>query len=243
MTPIRCLIIDDEPPAQKILERYARDIQSLEVVAKCKNAFEAMDALRSNEIDLIFLDINMPKLSGMDFLRALPQPPLVIVTSAYQEYALEGYELDIVDYLMKPFSFERFLKAFQKAQVQWDLCQSTHVLVPTQDQIVADDAYVLVKADNSVYRVNLDEIQYVEAMGNYVKIHLKERNIVSNMSLRKMEQLLPVDQFCRVHKTYLVSLSKIVSVGSDLVVLKGKNIPLGHTYRQAFLDLVQHHAL
>ena len=189
-----------------------------------------------------------PGMDGIETLKKIksanPLTEVVMLTAhATVESAIEGMKFGAFDYLMKPFSFERFLKAFQKAQAQWDLSQSTPERVPTQDQSSADEAYVLVKADNSAYRVNLDEIQYVEAMGNYVKIHLKERNIVSNMSLRKVEQLLPVDRFCRVHKSYVVSLSKVVSVGSDLVVLKGKNIPLGHAYRQSFLNLVQQHAL
>ena len=243
MMPIRCLIIDDEPLAQKIIERYAKDIQSLHVVRKCKNAFEALEALRIEKIDLLFLDINMPKLSGMEFIRGLPSPPLVIITTAYQEYALEGYELDVVDYLKKPFSFERFLKAFQKAQTQLDHRQSASVLVADQNQQSIDHSFIMVKVDSTSYRVNLRDICCVEAMGNYVKIHLQDRTIVSYISLKKMQLLLPAHRFPRIHKSYIISLSRIVAVDSDVVVLDQKNVPIGHSYRQNFLALIQQNSM
>lgn len=243
MTPIRCLIVDDEPLAQKIIERYAKDVQSLSVIGKCKNAFEALEALRVQDVDLLFLDINMPKLSGMEFIRGLPSAPMVIITTAYQEYALEGFELDVVDYLKKPFSFERFLKAFQKAQTRHDHRRNASVRVGDQNHESIDESFIMVKVDGTSYRVNLRDISCVEAMGNYVKLYLDDNVIITYMSLKKVQSLLPSDHFPRVHKSYIVSLSKIVAVDSDVVVLGQKNVPIGHNYRNDFLALIKQHSV
>ncbi|MFQ5640952.1 MAG: LytR/AlgR family response regulator transcription factor [bacterium] len=237
MKTLKCLIVDDEPLAQRVVEKYCKDIPHVQVVDKCKNALEAMEILYRQDIDVLFLDINMPKLSGLNFLRTLRNPPLVIITTAYQEYALEGYELDVVDYLKKPFSFERFLRAIQKAQ-------SRLYHVDKNDQSgkniqQTEEEFIFVKSDKVTYKINLDDILYVEALGDYIKLHTLEKVIVTYLSLKKIEELLPRNYFPRIHKSYIVSLKKVNSVEGNRVEIQKIKLPIGSKYRQSFLNLLE----
>lgn len=236
---LKCLIVDDEPLARKVLVKFIHDLPGLEVAAECANAFKAMEYLRESAVDLMFLDINMPRLSGMSMLRTLRHPPLVIITTAYQEYAVEGYELDIVDYLMKPFTFERFLKAVEKAQ------DRLHRPVPPPaapaDEQTTPAPFIFVHLDKQEVRVDLDAIDYVEAVGDYVKIHTQGRVLMPNLSLKHMEGLLPSAQFARIHKSYMVALGRITAVEGNMVYLQGQTLPIGKTYRPAFMALLKSH--
>ncbi|MEX2603547.1 MAG: LytTR family DNA-binding domain-containing protein, partial [Gracilimonas sp.] len=192
---MQCVIIDDEPASRDILQTYISDTPGIEIAGICKDALEAKEFLRNNTVDVLFLDINMPRLSGISLLKTLEHPPKVILTTAYSEYALEGYELNVVDYLLKPFSFERFLKAVDKAKQQ--VARSSH------------DEYITVKADGKLFRVSFEEILFAESKGDYITLHTSQNRITFNQTLKDLCKMLPADLFCRVHKSYLVSLKRI----------------------------------
>jgi DNA-binding LytR/AlgR family response regulator len=234
---IKCLIIDDEPLAQRILERYTQDVSSLEVVQKCNNALDAIEIMKEQKIDLIFLDINMPKLTGLEFLRSLQHPPMVIITTAYAEFAIQGYELDVVDYLMKPFGMERFLKAIQK--VHDILKPRKYSLLEKTSGNSQEDQYIFVKSSKKTYRLNLNDILYVEALGDYVKIYTTNRMIVSYHSMKNMENLLSPKQFPRIHKSFIVSLSKIDLIEGNQVKLRDRYIPIGTNFKAEFEKLIR----
>lgn len=234
---IRCLIIDDEPLAQRVIERYAENVPFLEIVQKCNSAVEAIDVLHNREVDLLFLDINMPRLSGMDFLKTLKNPPLVIITTAYAEYAIQGYELDVVDYLMKPFAFDRFYKAIQKAE---DLIKGkNHRHVENKEMERQDDTFIFIKSSKKTYKVNLNDILYIEALGDYVKIHTTDKMIISYQSLKNIETLLPSAAFPRIHKSFIIALSRIDLIEGNQVKLKDRMIPIGTNFKGEFEKLIK----
>ena len=230
---IKALIIDDEPLAQNVIKQFAKEIPELEIICTCNNAMEASSKLKETQADLMFLDVNMPKLSGLDFLKNLQNPPLVILTTAYSDYAMEGYELNILDYLKKPFSFERFFKAFQKAQEQISL-RRAHL---TQDKT----EYIFIKANKKAIRVELKSIYYIEGLGDYIKIHLPNKHLVTNLSMKKMEELLPANDFFRTHKSFIIRLDQIQSVEGNLIEINGNKLPIGNNFRQAFQELINKH--
>ena len=248
---IQCLIVDDEPLAQRVIEKFLEDLNNFHVVAKCNNAFEAMDAINQNTIDLMFLDINMPKLSGMSFLKTLKNPPLVIITTAYSEYAIEGYELDVVDYLKKPFSFERFFKAVQKVQERLKKTETPLNIPLTQGEetpieISADlstSNFIFVKANKKNYKVDIDDIFFIEALGDYIKIHTSTSVLVTYQSMKKIESVLPSNIFVRIHKSYIVSVNKIKSVEGNMVEIKNEKLSIGNSYKQQFQEFVDQHSI
>lgn len=236
---IKCLIIDDEPLAQRVIEKYAEDVPTIEIICKCNNAFEAMQALNEKDIDLIFLDINMPKLSGINFLKTLKHPPLTIITTAYSEYALEGYELDVLDYLKKPFSFERFLKSIQKAQERLkENTKETTVVHEIQTTQSGDDSFIFVKSNKKTYKVNIKDVFYIEALGDYIKIHTNDNMIVTYQSMKKVEALLPSNQFVRIHKSFIVAINKIKTIEGNMVEVKNEKLPIGSNYKQDFQTII-----
>lgn len=234
---IRCLIIDDEPLAQRIVERYIQEIPTLELVQRCNNALDAIEILKENKIDLIFLDINMPKLTGLEFLRILKHPPLIIITTAYAEFAIQGYELDVVDYLMKPFGMERFLKAIQKVQDILKLRE--HSLSAKTSGESQEDQYIFVKSSKKTYRISLNDILYIEALGDYVKIYTTDRMVISYHSMKNLENLLSPKQFPRIHKSFIVSLSKIELIEGNQVKLRDRYIPIGTNFKAEFEKLIR----
>jgi len=251
--PINCIIVDDEPLAQRVIEKFLEDLPNFHVTAKCNNAFEAMDAINNNMVDLMFLDINMPKLSGLSFLKSLKNPPLVIITTAYSEYAIEGYELDVVDYLKKPFSFERFFKAVQKVQERLKKHEITNTNIesmPTHEdapiEISADlstSKFIFVKANKKNYKVDIDDIFYIEALGDYIKIHTSTIVLVTYQSMKKIEAILPSNIFVRIHKSFIVSVNKIKSVEGNMVEVKNEKLSIGNSYKQQFQDFVDQHSI
>jgi DNA-binding LytR/AlgR family response regulator len=197
---------------------------------------EALEILKEQRIDLIFLDINMPQLSGLEFLRSLKHPPLVIITTAYAEFALQGFELDVVDYLMKPFGMERFLKAIQKTR---DIMTSR--TIPQTDKEVVErkeDQFLFVKSSKKTYRISLNDILYIEALGDYVKIYTNERMIISYQSMKNLETLLSGRNFPRIHKSFIVSLSKIDLIEGNQVKIKDRYIPIGSNFKTEFEKLI-----
>ena len=228
---VKTIIVDDEPLARQVISQYAKDIPELEIVYACNNAMEANQILKEQQIDLMFLDVNMPRISGIDFLKNLQHPPLVILTTAYTDYAMEGYELNILDYLKKPFSFDRFFKAFQKAEEQLKLLDNKPVTKNDPD-------HLFIKSNKKIVRIGIDDICFIEGLGDYIKIHLKERHLVTNLSMKKMEDLLPSDQFFRIHKSYIIRLDQIHSIEGNLVEIGKHKLPVGNNFRQAFNNLI-----
>lgn len=230
---LRCLLIDDEPPALKVLESHMSQINGLEIVGQCRNAIEALDILHQRPVDVLFLDIKMPKLLGTDFLRNLSQPPKVIFVSAYRDYAVEGYELDAVDYLVKPVSFERFVKAVAKLQ----RITSSDKDIKATDYSPNPHAFVYLKVDKHMQKVFVNEILYIESWKDYVKLFLAgDRTILVKQSITSMENLLSAHRFVRVHRSYIVSIDKISGYNGLSVQVSKNEIPIGRLYKQAVME-------
>jgi DNA-binding LytR/AlgR family response regulator len=232
--PIKCLLVDDEPPAREILRRYIDDISTLELAAECSNALQAFTVLQKEPIDLMFLDIRMPRMNGNDFLKSLRHPPKVIFTTAYPEYALEGYELDVVDYLLKPVPFDRFLKAVNKAFPTG--------AVPEEKMEVAGkkkQAFVYFRIDRKMKKVMLDDILYIESMKDYIKLFTSEGMLITKQSISSVEEMLAGKEFARVHRSYIVSLNNIKGFTSELIEIGHTNIPIGKLYKSDAMKILQ----
>jgi len=223
---IKCIIVDDEPIARDILKGYIEQVPYLTLVASCEDAFEAMEALKMKDVDLIILDINMPRLTGFEMLRSLKKYPAVIITSAYPEYALEGFELSVTDYLLKPFSFPRFVQATEK--VTGKTSEN-----PTGQE---EERFVMVKSDKKLTKVFFDDIGYIEAYGNYIFIYTGQERIMSKQTLTQFEQQLPASRFTRIHKSYVASLKAIKYLEGNEVSIAGKKLPVGKVYRESLLS-------
>ncbi len=217
-------IIDDEPIAHRIIEGYCAHLSHLKKVGNCYDAFEGLQLIRAQKIDLIFLDINMPMLSGFDLLKSMSNPPKVIVTSAYKEFALEGYELNISDYLLKPFSLERFLKAIDKVSVK-----SATIAPKTSEK---SKTSFFLKGDKKVHQIHLETILFIEASGNYTKVITMNETIVSHEKISSLEILLPENNFIRVHKSFIIAKDKIKVIEGNRIHIEEQWIPIGQTYKQ-----------
>jgi DNA-binding LytR/AlgR family response regulator len=210
----------------------------LKLEAKCSNAFEAMEALQNKSIDLMFLDINMPKMTGLSFLQTLKSPPMAIITTAYREYAMEGFELDVIDYLKKPIPFERFVKAVNKAMERRATATTPSFVINESGRQQLDESFIFIKDDKITYRIDLKDIYYIEAVGDYAKIITSKKTYVTCQTMKKMETLLPSNRFPRVHKSYIISVSKINSMEGNILNINNTQIPIGQTYRKAFFELI-----
>ncbi|MFT3823859.1 MAG: LytTR family DNA-binding domain-containing protein [Chitinophagaceae bacterium] len=227
---MNCIIVDDEPQARKLLQTYLSSVPGCTVTRVCRNAMEAYEALQTAETDLMFLDIKMPVISGTDFLRSLKNPPLVVFTTAYDKYALEGYELNVVDYLLKPVPMPRLLQAIDKAKNR--LAEKSN----SAPQAAAD--YTFVKQDQKLVKVSFRDIQYVEGMQNYIKIHLKDAVLIASCTMKAFEDLLPAQQFIRIHRSYIVALSAITAVKSNVVELPGIELPIGLSNKEQLMKAI-----
>jgi len=233
-----CLVVDDEELARTLLDNYIERLPHLSLVAKCKNPLEAMPFLQEVQIDILFLDIQMPELTGIEFLKTLKHKPQVILTTAYPDYALEGYTLSITDYLLKPFSFERFMQGVNKAidllQLQ-QKAQQTHKEVSNR---VPDKAFLLVKANHKIHKVRLSDILYIQSMREYVAIFTPEGRLLTLNSLKKLDRELPSDQFMRIHKSYMIAIDKVNTLEGNLVHIGKEKIPIGANYKEAVLQRI-----
>ena len=223
---IKCLAVDDEPLAIKIIEKYVAELPQLELVGKCGDALAALSYLKNNKIDLLFLDINMPKLSGISLVKSMRNPPSIIFTTAYPEFAIEGFELEAVDYLLKPFSFERFLKAVNKVEEQFNLIKNT---------MEKEVGHIYIKSDRKLFRVLFEEIQYLEAYGDYVKVFTKEKMLLTKQKLSALIKELPASQFLQIHRSHAISVAAIEYLEGNMVQVAGKNLPISAGYKQAVL--------
>ncbi len=223
--PFSCLVVDDEPIARQIVETYIAQTPQLEHQQSCEDAIEAMDYLHQNEVDIMFLDINMPGMSGLGLLKSLQQIPQVIITSAYEEYALEGFDLEVCDYLLKPFSFERFVKASNRAISR---------LGEKAEEITAE--HIFVKSDKKIIKVNFDDLVYVEAYGNYLKLHTNKGMILTPQTMTAFLKKLPQEQFYRIQKSFVISIKHLEGVDGHTAILGEYKVPIGKIYRQAFIE-------
>ena len=222
---LRCLVVDDEALARRLLEENIKQIPFLEFVKSCKNPFEALEALQTEQIDLMFLDIQMPTLSGTQLLKTLKHPPVTIFTTAYTEYALEAFDLNVVDYLLKPFSFERFLQAIQKAREQWKQVQPPTPTLPVENGLSGKD-FFSVKVDGKVQKIKYEEILFIEGLKEYVRIVCQAGKYVTLESLRNLEEILPEGKFLRVHKSYIVAIGKVNALNGNMLEIGVHKIPV-----------------
>jgi DNA-binding LytR/AlgR family response regulator len=237
MQKLKTLIIDDEPLARKGMREYVEDVAFLELVGEAENPLQADALLKQMPVDLLLCDIQMPKMRGIDFVKLLSHPPMVIFTTAYPEYALEGYDLNIIDYLLKPIGFDRFYKAVQKAQDYYSLKNST----PTEQATasVNSNGYIFVKVNNLFEKIVLAELLYVEAVQNYVRFVMEgQKKLLSYLTLSQVEAILPAQQFTKTHKSFLVNVAKVDKVGSDMVYIGAAEIPIGRTVKEAVVQSI-----
>ena len=233
---LRCLLIDDEPPALKVLASYISAINGLEIAGQCRNAIEALDVLHQKTVDVIFLDIKMPRLLGTDFLKNLSHPPKVIFVTAYREYAVDGFELDAVDYLVKPVSFERFFKAITKL----NRLMGRETAAMLSNDAPNPGAFVYLKVDRDMKKVFVNDIVYIESWKDYIKIFLTDgKNLLAKQSISAMENLLSDHKFVRVHRSFMVSLDKISGYNGLSVQLSEQEIPIGRLYKQSVMEKLQ----
>lgn len=240
MKNIRCVIVDDEPLALDVLEAYIERLDHLELVARLDNAIEAFNLLNRESVDLLFLDIQMPRLSGIELLKNLNQPPKVIFTTAYRDYALQGYELDVVDYLLKPISFDRFLKAVNKV---YRINQDTQperivqLLNPTEESAESnyDKAYIYLKADKKMIKILLKDILYIESLKDYIRVKTPTKSVTSYQRISYMEEKLPEDKFLRIHRSFIVAKDKVDAFSPPSVELGEITLPIGRNYRNEVL--------
>jgi len=227
---IICLAVDDEPPALEILKKYIAAVPNLQLAGTCADALEALTMLQQHAIDLLFLDIQMPQLSGTDLVRTLKNPPKVIFTTAFRKFAVEGFELDAVDYLLKPISFERFLKAINK--VMGVVLQSAPVPeLSNTGKTGHADAYISLRADRKNIKISLADILYAESLKDYIKVVTTSKTVIAKQSISSLEEMLPKDLFLRIHRSYIVSLHKIESFTSDQVAIGKLELPISRMYR------------
>lgn len=235
---INCIAIDDEPLALDIIKDYCSKIAFLDLLKTFDNAIESIEYIRSNKVDLIFLDIQMEELTGIQLMNALKRRPFVIFTTAYERYAIQGFELDVVDYMLKPISFERFIKGVNKVfeRMQIDVGSAK----PENDKAKpAEASFFFVKTETRMERVENNDVLYVEGMGDYWRIVTKTRRIMTLMNARKLEEILHEPQFCRVHKSFFIALDKIESIERNRIKIGDQYIPVSETYHKAFFDLVE----
>jgi two-component system, LytTR family, response regulator len=231
MIILNCIVVDDEPIARDILINYISQIPYLKFIASCKDAFEAMEILKEKSVDLMFLDINMPRLTGLSLLRTLKTTPDVIITTAYAEYALEGFELSVTDYLLKPFSFERFVQATEKVIKK----RHENILISTIKE--GPENFLFVKSDKKHIKIIINEIRFIEAYGNYVNIYTSSEKIITKQTLSDFEKQLPLNAFIRIHKSFIVSYSHIKHMEGNHISIGEKQLPIGKVYRDNLLKM------
>ncbi len=232
---IKCLIVDDEPVAREILEKYLAKIDAIEVVSECKNALQAFNYINTEKIDLIFLDINMPEISGLSFAKSINKNIKIIFTTAYREYAVDGFDLQAVDYLLKPISFERLLQAVNKY-----LDENVHVEQEESKEIIADKSdYIFVRSERKMIKISIPKIHYIESLADYVKIHLPEKTVVTRETMQSIEARLPQKDFVRVHRSFVISLPKIDSFTNEFIEIRKKQIPISRTYKNTVLEILE----
>jgi DNA-binding LytR/AlgR family response regulator len=239
MKKINCIIADDEALAREVIENHAKKIAGLNITAMCTNGADVFNALKTGPVDLLFLDIQMPYLTGIELLRTLKNPPPVIITTAYREFALEGYELNVIDYLLKPISFERFLKAIDKYQQWVTPSENNAAAAPSPELKTGDNAFIYIKFDKKMLKVMLKDILYIEGLKDYVKIHATDKTIITYQTLNYFEETLPADSFLRVHRSYIISLNHVDAYSAAQIDISKAIIPIGNTFAREVMKKLQ----
>lgn len=236
MSALKCLIVDDEPIGREILENFVKEIDSLEVIAVCEDAFEALKILESNQVDLLISDIQMPKVNGLELVRSLPSPPVIIFVTAHDQFAVNSFELGVADYLLKPVSFDRFLKAINKAKQQIEMHRN--VLIHSNAEMVD---YIFIKANNKLNKIGYEKILYIESLRDYVKVFTTTNEIlITYSSMKSIEEKLPLNQFVRIHISYLISINSVKAVNGNMVeLINGKSLPVSKGYKKGFFTALQ----
>ena len=229
---IKCIIVEDEMLAQQVIQSHLQKIDTCHLVAICNNALEAKEVLNKEDVDLMFLDIQLPGMTGLHFLRSLNNPPLVVLTTAYSEYAVESYEFNIIDYLLKPISFERFSKTIDKI-IDGGLSAR---FLKEQDSLPAD--HIFIKSNGKFVKVNFSEITYIKGMKDYLKIHTPDSRLITHQTMNEMEKILPAKQFLRIHKSYIIALAHIKSIYGNSIEMEKVTIPVGITYKDKVMHLI-----
>uniref|UniRef100_UPI00321801F8 LytR/AlgR family response regulator transcription factor n=1 Tax=uncultured Draconibacterium sp. TaxID=1573823 RepID=UPI00321801F8 len=237
MNKIKCIIVDDEPLAIEVLKSHIKKISSLQLVGTCFDAVEAFEFLKNNDVDLMFLDIQMPEMKGTELVRTLQNPPAVVFTTAYREYAIEGYDLNILDYLLKPVSFERFLQTIDKYNQQNMLLSEVSL-----HENNGDEEYIYLREKNVIHKIPVSEIIYVESFGDYVKLHTPDREISSRATISSIEKALPEKYFIRIHRSYLIAKKRITSFSPVMVTITGKEFPIGTRYRKSTFEKLNYNS-
>ena len=232
--PISCIIVDDEPMAREILAAHLQKIDFVNIVSSCKNAMEAYTILNSRTINLVFLDINMPEVSGLSLAKSINKNTKVIFTTAYREYAVEGFDLEAVDYLLKPISFERLLQAINKFNKG-----NVNLILDSDDKVKDKNDAIFVRSDRKMVKIDFKEINYIESLSDYIKIYLKDKTITTRETISNIEAKLPQAQFLRVHRSYIVAISKIDSFTNEFVEIHKKAIPISRSYKQSVLNTLE----
>ncbi len=233
---MNCVIIDDEPLAREGLANYVREVDFLHLIATCENPLELINVLDQQPVDLIFLDIQMPKMNGIDFLKIVNNPPMVIITTAYPSYALEGFQLNVLDYLLKPITFDRFFKSANKARDYYRLITKT--IVPDLAKIEQSDSYFFIKCGSKYEKIIVEDIQYVEGLQNYVTIYTLKGKYITLLYLKNLEQHLDNKAFIRVHKSYIVAINKIDGIEGNEIFIQTNRIPISRNYREQVIGQV-----
>jgi DNA-binding LytR/AlgR family response regulator len=241
---LNVLIVDDEPLALDVLETYIGQMSELKLVQRCTNALEANEALQQHDIDLMFIDIQMPQLTGIDFVKTLTNPPMIVFTTAYPNYAIQGFDLNALDYLLKPISLERFMKAVNRAVEHHSALHRDHI----HEASPLDSAeFFFVKADKKLVKVNFDDIIYIEGLKDYVIIRLLNTRVITLQTMKSLEERLPAGKFRRIHRSFIVAMNKIIAVDGSLVEVmekdKPKSLPIGKNYRDELLELIEKNRL
>ncbi len=231
----KCIIVDDEPLARKVIKTHLKSFEDIEIVAECGNAIETDRALREHSVDLIFLDIEMPQISGFEFLKSLSNPPKVIIVTAYRNYALKGYEYDITDYLLKPVSFDRFFKAMTKFFKQ---LKDTEIKV-FEEGDTGGKPFIYFNEDKTIHKIYLNEILYLESFREYIKVHTSEKAIMTKLPISKIEEKLKDRDFIRIHKSYVVAVNKVKSFNSRIITIAETELPIGRTYKDAVMKVLK----
>ena len=227
---MNCIAIDDEPLALNIIREFCGKVDFLNLVDTFINPIESLDLIKKGEVDLIFLDIHMPNITGLEFLMSIPRPPMVIFTTAYTQHALEGFNLDAIDYLVKPISFDRFLRAVNKAnELHFSRKGST-----VKENTKSETDFIWVKADYKTIKVNLNNIQFIEGVKDYVKMHIDGKNIITKTTMKNIEEKLPSEIFVRVHRSYIVSIHHIKAIENNRIIIENVRIPIGEMYKEEF---------
>ena len=236
MKKLSCIIVDDEPVARKILHEFVDQVPFMQLQGKFENAMKAEAFLKNNDTDIMFLDIEMPKISGLQLLENIDKRPIVILTTAFPQYALEGYELEVIDYLLKPIAFNRFIKAVHKAK-EYKQMQNANSVSQSAP------SYLFVKSDKRIEKIELNDIHYVETLGNYIVIYLDNKKIIAYLTLKSLESQLPSAEFIKIHQSYLINCSRISAIEGNEIKINDKSLPISRNYRDAVMDMVSQRLL